>query len=278
MNTSKDQIVYNRLVEGIRVFFKKANISNAVIGLSGGIDSALVAALATEALGKDSVHGILMPSPFSTVHSVADALDLVANLDISHSIVPIEGVYNKYMKEFNTLFQDQLKEITSENIQARIRANILMAYSNNYGALLLNTSNKSEIAMGYGTMYGDLCGALMVIADLYKTEVYSLSKYINREKVIIPESTITKDPSAELKLDQKDSDTLPEYSVLDPILHMLIEMGKDRSQLIEIFKDPDLIDRVYKLMNQSSFKSHQLPPMLQLGDSPLLPSYKCIKV
>ncbi len=278
MNTSKDQIVYNRLVEGIRAFFKKANISNAVIGLSGGIDSALVAALATEALGKESVHGILMPSPFSTVHSVADALDLVANLDISHSIVPIEGIYNKYMKEFDALFHDQLKEITSENIQARIRANILMAYSNNYGALLLNTSNKSEIAMGYGTMYGDLCGALMVIADLYKTEVYSLSKYINRERVIIPESTITKDPSAELKLDQKDSDTLPEYCVLDPILHMLIEMGKDRSQLIEIFKDPDLIDRVYKLMNQSSFKSHQLPPMLQLGDSPLLPSYKCIKV
>jgi NAD+ synthase (glutamine-hydrolysing) len=270
--------VYDRLITGIREFFKNANATKAIVGLSGGIDSALVATLITDALGNESVHGILMPSPFSTLHSVSDALDLVSNLGISHNIVPIEGIYNKYIKEFNLIFDNHLKDITSENIQARIRANILMGYSNNTGALLMNTSNKSEIAMGYGTMYGDLCGALMVIGDLYKSEVYSLSKYINREKIIIPESTIIKEPSAELKLDQKDSDTLPEYSVLDPILHMIIEMGKNRDQLIEIFKDSDLIDRVYDLMNRSSFKSHQLPPMLQIGENPILPPYKCIKV
>ncbi len=277
MFTQKADIVYGQLVKGLSAFFREQGKERAVLGLSGGIDSAVVLCLAVEALGRESVHAILMPSPFSTLHSVADAVELSDNLNIKYDIVPIEGIFNRYLKELEELFCSDIKDITLENLQARIRANILMAYANNTGALLLNTSNKSEMAMGYGTLYGDLCGAVMVIADLYKLEVYELANYINTIQRVIPHSTLTKEPSAELRIDQKDSDTLPEYSVLDPILHSLIEKGVSQKELIESGSDRVLIDRIVKLMENSAFKVHQLPPMLAIGDHPLLPHNKCFK-
>lgn len=159
------------------------------------------------ALGKDNVHALLMPSPYSTLHSVTDAVELAENLDVQYNIVPIEGVFNRFTKEMDDLFDGETKRITIENLQARIRGVILMAYTNQTGSLLLNTSNKSEVAMGYGTLYGDLTGALMVLADVYKLQVYSLANYINKEGTVIPYSIITKEPSAELSENQKDSDT-----------------------------------------------------------------------
>ena len=277
MFTPEPEIVYEKLVKGVASFFKECSKERAVLGLSGGIDSAVVLCLAVEALGKENVQAILMPSPFSTLHSVTDAVELADNLNVEYSVVPIESVYNRYVKELEDLFCGDIKGITLENIQARIRANILMAYSNNSGALVLNTSNKSELAMGYGTLYGDLTGALMVIADIYKLQVYSLAHYINSIKKVIPDSILTKEPSAELREDQKDSDSLPEYSILDPVLHAMIEEGKSAKEIISSGGERALVDRIIKLMSASGFKGHQLPPMLQIGDSPLLPAYKCIK-
>ena len=183
LSGSNIEDIHSRIIRTIRDFFAQAGMSRAVLGLSGGLDSAVVAALATEALGKDNVTGILMPSSWSTVHSVNDAVTLADNLGIRYHIVPISTVYDRFMKETEPLFEGDFHwDTTQENLQARIRGTILMLYSNRHGALLLNTTNKSELSMGYGTLYGDLCGALMVIADLYKTEVYELAAYINRER------------------------------------------------------------------------------------------------
>jgi NAD+ synthase (glutamine-hydrolysing) len=269
--------VFARLVKGVSDFFRENGKERAVVGLSGGIDSAVVLCIAAEALGKENVHAVLMPSPFSTLHSVTDAVELASNLGVSYNIVPIEAIYNRYVKELEEFFCDEIREITIENLQARIRADILMAYSNQTGALLLNTSNKSELATGYGTLYGDLSGALMVIADLYKLEVYSVARYINHVKSVIPQNTIDKEPSAELRIDQKDSDTLPEYHILDPILHMLTEEGKSPEEVISSGTERILVDRILKLKQSSAFKVYQLPQMLQIGDSPLQPPFKCIK-
>lgn len=277
MFNSNIDILYGNLVKALSQFFHDQGKERAVIGLSGGIDSAVVMAIATEALGKENVHGILMPSPFSTVHSVTDAVELSSNLGVKHSIVPIEAIYNRYMKEFDDLFKGDVKGITSENLQARIRSNILMAYSNNTGALLLNTSNKSELAMGYGTIYGDLCGAIMVIGDIYKLQAYNIARYINSNKIVIPESTITKEPSAELRDNQKDSDSLPEYSLLDPILHALFEEGKSPEELIEDGAERIIVERIVRLNKNSAFKVAQVPPVIQVSNSPLLPQNKCIK-
>lgn len=269
-------IIHDRLVGSIRTFFRDAGKSSAVVGLSGGIDSAVVLALAVEALGKDNVQAILMPSPYSTLHSVTDAVELAENLEVKYNIVPIEGVFNRFVKELDELFGNETKRITIENLQARIRGVILMAYSNQTGSLLLNTSNKSEVAMGYGTLYGDLTGALMVLADVYKLQVYSVANYINREKAIIPAAIITKEPSAELSENQKDSDTLPVYSVLDPVLHSLIEEGKNSEELIEDGADRNLVNRIRHMMNSVKFKVHQLPQMIQIGSHPILPKDKCL--
>lgn len=270
------QPLHDRIVYSIRRFFKEAGRERAVLGLSGGIDSAVVVALAVEALGKENVYGILMPSPFSTVHSVTDAVELASNLGISYGVLPIEGIFLKFQTELKELFEEEPKRIVLENIQARIRGAALMASTNQNGSLLLNTSNKSELAMGYGTLYGDLAGALMVLADLYKLQVYSVARYINRQGIVIPESIIVKEPSAELSIDQKDSDTLPEYSLLDPVLYSLIEEKRSASDLIEEGCDISLVNRIVHLMKVSSFKALQLPPMIQVGDSPLLPKNKCI--
>lgn len=260
--------VYEKITASIRAFFKQAGADKAVLGLSGGIDSALVLALAARALGSENVHGILMPSPYSTIHSVADAVELAENLNVKYDIVPIESIFNKYLKALDPVFKGMPADVTEENLQARIRGTLLMAYSNKYKALLLNTSNKSELTVGYGTLYGDLCGALMVIADLYKLEVYELASYINRDGIVIPHSTMTKAPSAELRDNQKDTDSLPDYSKLDPALYALHEEGKSEEELIPVYGE-DFMKRVMKLKNSAKFKAHQLAPILKVGEKPL---------
>lgn len=268
--------VHDIIVEKIRGFFAQCSKSKAVVGLSGGIDSALVAALAVEALGKENVHGVLMPSHYSSLHSVSDSVDLAENLGIGYDIIPIEKIYTRFMLEMKEWFEIGKWHVAQENLQARTRGTILMTYSNKFDALVLNTSNKSELFTGYGTLYGDLCGAVMVIADLYKLQVYELSEYINRRKVLIPLSIISKAPSAELRPGQKDSDSLPEYKILDPVLYALQEGGKTPEQLIEEGVDKALVERISKLKKGAAFKAMQIPPVITVGTKPVVPPFKCI--
>lgn len=262
--------VHNTLVEGLRNFVHSIGASKIILGLSGGIDSAVVAALAVEALGSENVHGFMMPSEFSTMHSIQDAVDLAENLGMQYHIVPIAKIYNKFMKELAPVFgPDNKWNVAEENLQARIRGTLLMAYSNKFGALLINTSNKSELSTGYGTLYGDLAGAAMLIADLYKCEVYELADYINRNGIKIPLSTITKAPSAELREGQKDSDSLPDYSTLDRILYALQEGGKTPEELIAEGEDKETVEKIAKLKKGSSFKANQIPPIFNISEKPL---------
>lgn len=262
--------VHSKIVNGIKEFVNAAGAKSVVLGLSGGIDSALVASLATEALGSENVTGFIMPSEFSTVHSVQDAVDLAENLDIKYHIVPIASIYNKFMKELSPVFgPDNKWNVAEENLQARIRGTLLMAYANKFGALVLNTSNKSEICCGYGTLYGDLAGAAMIIADLYKVEVYEMARYVNSLKRVIPDSTMTKAPSAELREGQKDSDSLPDYPLLDSILYSINEEQMSYQQLLDKGIDKAVLDKVFKLMKSSSFKMCQLPPMFNVSSKPL---------
>lgn len=268
--------VYDLLIGKIRNYFAGAGLSKAVIGLSGGVDSALVAALATDALGAENVHGIMMPSGFSTGHSVTDSEALAANLGISSEIIPIGPIYDSAMESMARFFEDGRWDTTQENIQARIRGLILMAYSNRFNALVLNTSNKSELSTGYGTLYGDLAGAIMVIGDLYKVQVYEMCRYINRNGERIPEHILTKAPSAELRPGQKDSDSLPEYAVLDAVLHALNEEGLTPEQVLAAASDKAAVERALSLRRKSSFKVMQVPPVLTVSSCPLLPPFKCL--
>ncbi|MDR1680801.1 MAG: NAD(+) synthase [Prevotellaceae bacterium] len=269
------EIIHERLIEGLRQFFLQNKKTDAVVGLSGGIDSAVVAALAVEALGKEHVTGVLMPSQYSTLHSVADAVMLAENLDITHYLIPIESIYHTFIKELAPVFGSRKKmDVTEENLQARIRATLLMAVSNKYDSLVLNTSNKSELAMGYGTLYGDLIGALMVIGDLYKTQVYDTARCLNHSRHVVPLNTLHKEPSAELRPGQKDRDTLPPYPVLDPILHALIDEQLSPDEAIQKGFDPTTVGRVVRQMERVAFKGHQLPLLLKIGDRPLLGSEK----
>jgi len=257
--------IHQALVLGLKDFFRKMNFKTAVIGLSGGIDSAVTAALAVEALGSENVRGLLMPSKFSSDHSITDAEALAKNLNIQYDIVSIKDIVASFDSTLAPLFEGTKFNITEENIQARIRGSLLMAISNKFGNLLLNTSNKSESAVGYGTLYGDMNGSLSVLGDVYKVDVFRLAHFINRNGEVIPQNTITKPPSAELSPGQKDSDSLPEYEILDKILYEYIEMKKSASDLQAEGFDSVLIKRVLEMVNRNEFKRFQAPPILRIS-------------
>ncbi|MDR0982603.1 MAG: NAD+ synthase [Culturomica sp.] len=262
---SNIEVIYKALKSGLKDFFAKNKFEKAVVGLSGGIDSSVVAALAVEVLGKDNVWGILMPSEFSTDHSVKDAEDLAKNLGIKHNILPIKTIYNEFMYSLETLFKGLPFNVAEENLQARIRGTLLFTLSNKFGNIVLNTSNKSEAAVGYGTLYGDLCGSLCVIGDIYKTEVYELAQHINRNGVIIPANSITKAPSAELHPDQKDQDSLPDYDVLDKILYDYLEEGLSEENLIIKGYNKDTVFEVVSLIAKNEYKRAQCPPAIKVS-------------
>ena len=257
--------IYNALILGIRDYFQKSGFSKAVLGLSGGIDSAVVCALAAEALGAENVMAVLMPSKYSTGHSIQDALDLAKNLGCKHEIVEIKEVADAFDHVLAPVFKGLPFNIAEENLQARSRAVIVMAFSNKFGYVLLNTSNKSEAAVGYGTLYGDMAGAISVIGDVYKTQVYELANYINRNGEIIPLNSIVKPPSAELRPEQKDSDSLPEYDVLDRLLYQYIELKKSSRDIIAQGFDAELVAKVLKMVNKAEFKRYQTPPILRVS-------------
>jgi NAD+ synthase (glutamine-hydrolysing) len=256
---------HKALVLGIRDFFQKSGFQKAILGLSGGIDSALTLAIAVEALGSKNVLSVLMPSEYSSSHSVDDALQICRNLGSPYEIVPIKESYQTMLEALAPVFDGAPFNVAEENIQARIRGMILMAISNKKGPILLNTSNKSEMAVGYGTLYGDMCGALSVLGDLYKTEVYEMSRYINREKEIIPVNTIEKAPSAELRPNQKDQDSLPPYEVLDAILFEYIQKQQSPANIIDKGYESDLVYRILSMVNKNEFKRFQAPPILRVS-------------
>jgi NAD+ synthase (glutamine-hydrolysing) len=257
--------IYEALVLGIKDYFAKSGFSKAVLGLSGGIDSAIVCALACRALGPENVMAVLMPSKYSSDHSIKDALDLVANFGCKHEVIPIKEAADAFDSMMANAFQGQPFNLTEENIQARCRGIVVMAMSNKFGYILLNTSNKSECAVGYGTLYGDMCGAIGVIGDVYKTQAYQLAHYINKDGIVIPENSIVKPPSAELRPGQKDSDSLPEYDVLDKILFQYIELKQSSAAIIAQGYDETLVRRIIKMVNAAEFKRYQTPPILRVS-------------
>jgi NAD+ synthase (glutamine-hydrolysing) len=266
-NNSLDKIelIHDALVLGIRDYFGKLGLKKAILGLSGGIDSAVVLVLAARALGNKNVMSLLLPSGFSSGHSVNDAVELAHNLHTSYELIQIENSFQTLLSDLKPYFKDKPFDVAEENIQARIRAVLLMAFSNKFGYILLNTSNKSEAAVGYGTLYGDMCGGLSVLGDVYKTEVYELARFINRDKAIIPENIITKPPSAELRPDQKDSDSLPVYDLLDKILFAYIEQCQGPEKIIKMGFEPETVKKVLKLVNSTEWKRHQTPPILRVS-------------
>lgn len=276
---SKLHNLYQALTLALRDYFHKNHIKKAVLGLSGGIDSALVSAIAVNALGKENVIGILMPSEYSSDHSVQDALDSAKNLGIEYHIVSIKECFEQCSNTYNSILPNQTFDIAEENIQSRLRCVTLMWFANKFGAALLNTTNKSEAAVGYGTLYGDTSGSISILADLYKTEVWELSKYINDQwltvnpnsiEVPIPWNSINKAPSAELRPGQKDSDSLPDYDILDRILKEHLDNHRNSEEIIEIFEkesitgDKTIIDRIIKLIRINEWKRRQCPTAVKV--------------
>lgn len=261
----KMRLIHDAIVLGVKDYFGKLGFKKAILGLSGGIDSAVTAALAARALGPENVRVVLMPSGYSSGHSVQDAKDLAENFGLPYDTIPIQSVYESYLELLKPQFKDLPFNIAEENLQARTRGMILMAMSNKFGHIVLNTSNKSEAAVGYGTLYGDMCGGLSVIGDVYKTEVFELARYINKDGELIPENTIIKPPSAELRPDQKDSDSLPDYDILDEILFQYIEKRKGPKEIIEMGFDEKLVRRILRLVNINEFKRYQTAPMLRVS-------------
>lgn len=257
--------IYQALVLGIRDYFGKMGFKRATLGLSGGIDSALVLVLAAEALGKENVRVLLMPSQYSSDHSITDAVQLAKNLDIQYEIIPIQPMVDRFGESLSEVFAGLKSDITEENIQARTRGILLMAISNKFGHILLNTTNKSECAVGYGTLYGDMNGGLSVLGDVYKTDVFKMAKWINREREIIPVNTIVKPPSAELRPDQKDTDSLPDYSILDQILFDYIELNLSPDEIIAKGFDKATVLRAVKMVNTNEYKRFQAPPILRVS-------------
>lgn len=263
----KDNIgkIHDALVVGIRDYFHKSGFKGATLGLSGGIDSAVTVVLAVEALGAENVRVLLMPSKYSSDHSVKDAEDLAKNLGIQYDLVPIIDVVTGFEGTLSGVFTGKEEDVTEENIQARIRGTLMMAISNKFGHILLNTSNKSEAAVGYGTLYGDMNGGLSVLGDVYKTDVFKLAHYINRNKEIIPVNTIVKPPSAELRPDQQDSDSLPDYDLLDSILYLYIEKTMSNEQIISHGYPKDVVERVVGMVDRNEYKRFQSPPIIRVS-------------
>jgi NAD+ synthase (glutamine-hydrolysing) len=257
--------VHDALVLGIRDYFGKLHFSKAVLGLSGGIDSAVTLVLACRALGAENLQALLMPSQFSSDHSVKDAVALAQKLGVAYDIIPIREIFDRYQQSLQPVFRNLPQSVAEENIQARIRGNLLMAFSNKFGHIVLNTSNKSEAAVGYGTLYGDMSGGLSVLGDVYKTDVYKLASFINKSEIIIPQNIIKKPPSAELKPDQKDSDSLPEYGVLDKVLFAYIELNKSPDEIIESGIEKSLVQKIINLVTSSEYKRYQTPPILRIS-------------
>ena len=257
--------VYDAIILGISDYFKKMGFTKAIIGSSGGIDSAVTLVLACKALGKENVRAVLMPSEFSSSHSVDDAEKLSKNLGNPYDIIPIKNIYTQFIKELDPYFKNLPFNIAEENIQSRTRGNLLMALANKFGYILLNTSNKSELATGYGTLYGDMAGGLGVIGDCYKTQVYELAKFINSEKEIIPLNIITKEPSAELRPEQKDSDSLPDYEILDKILYQYIERVQGPAEIKAQGFDAALVDRILSMVNRNEYKRNQFCPIIRIS-------------
>ena len=257
--------IHDALVLGIRDYFKKMGFKRATLGLSGGIDSAVTAVLAVRALGAENVRVLLMPSRYSSGHSVEDAKQLAENLKIRYDIVKIQSAVDKFNEALEPLFEGTTPDVTEENIQARARGIYVMAISNKFGHILLNTTNKSECAVGYGTLYGDMNGGLAVLGDVYKTDVFKLSRYMNKDGEIIPENTIIKPPSAELRPDQKDTDSLPEYEILDQILFSYIELNKSPKEIVANGFDETEVNRVIRMVNTNEYKRFQAPPILRVS-------------
>ncbi len=257
--------IYEAIVLGIKDYFTKMKFTKAIIGSSGGIDSAVTLALACKALGKENVRAILMPSEFSSTHSRYDAEKLSKNLGNPYDIVSIKKIYNQFLKELKPYFKDLPFNVAEENVQSRTRGNLLMAFANKFGYILLNTSNKSELATGYGTLYGDMAGGLGVLGDCYKTQVYELAKFINSENEVIPKNIISKAPSAELRHDQKDTDSLPEYDNLDKILYQYIERVKGPNEIKAQGFDAPLVDRILSMVNKNEYKRNQFCPIIRVS-------------
>lgn len=261
---SDEENVYHALVLGIRDYFYKCGFKSAVLGLSGGIDSAVTACLAADALGADHVHGVSLPSQFSSQGSLDDARDLARNLGIRYDVAPIQPAFETVKQQLKPLFAGRPEDTAEENIQARLRAVILMGLSNKFGSLLLTTGNKSELAVGYCTLYGDMCGGLAVICDLPKTLVYRLARWINRERELIPDASITKPPSAELRPDQTDQDSLPPYDVLDAILDLYVVDCRSVPEIIQAGFDEATVRRVVRLIDANEYKRRQAAPGLRI--------------
>lgn len=276
MYESDDAEIFAALVLGVRDYVQKCRFRQVVIGLSGGIDSALVAAIAAEAIGKENVLGVLMPSPYSSAHSITDAIALADHLGISTQTIPIQPMMAAFERSLSDLFADQASDVTEENLQSRIRGSLLMAISNKFGHLLLSTGNKSEVSVGYCTLYGDMNGGLAAISDVPKTRVFSICEWLNRtnsplsikqgNSELIPVNIITKPPSAELKPDQLDQDSLPPYDILDDILHKLINQHFSVTEIIATGHDQAIVDRVVRLVKIAEFKRRQAAPGLKITD------------
>jgi NAD+ synthase (glutamine-hydrolysing) len=265
LSLGEEEEIARALILGARDYIRKCGFTDVVLGLSGGIDSALTAAIAVEAIGPEHVTGIAMPSQFSSQHSVDDARTLAQTLGIAFHVVPIADIYAPYERELETLFDEKKFDTANENVQARIRGNILMAWSNRTGALVLTTGNKSELAVGYCTLYGDMAGGLGLLGDVYKTMVYRVSRWFNREREIIPESTLTKAPSAELRPNQTDQDSLPPYDVLDAILKLYIEEWKELDEIVAEGFERELVQRVLRLVDTNEFKRQQAAPTIRVS-------------
>lgn len=265
VNMENIREIHQALILGIRDYFSKMGFKKAILGSSGGIDSAVTLALACEALGKENVRAVLLPSPYSTSHSVSDAERLSRNLGNPYDIIPIREVYESLLHALEPVFKGAPFGLAEENLQSRTRGNILMGIANKFGYILLNTSNKSELSTGYGTLYGDMAGGLSVLGDVYKIQVYALARYINRDGEIIPVNIIEKAPSAELRPDQKDSDSLPEYDVLDKVLYQYIERRQGPKEIIAMGIDEALVKRVLRLVNTSEYKRNQFCPIIRVS-------------